>query len=348
MAVPANTYQRTNITHEFEDVRDVIEMVSPDLTPVYSNGAKVSVENTLYEWHIDEYRDASTSNAFKDGAEFAPAAVTPTVRFSNECQIQRADFLITRRARIINKAGQRDELARQVTKHGVELRLDVEQTLLNNQIAVSDNGSVAPKLAGLPTWVPDITNASHGDYGDGGSGNSTLATLGGASGASLKTDGTKRAISEDGILALVEQIVLDSRVMPNVWMVDVNSKRKISQYMFSSSARIATPYQDHGRSPRGGLTVIGAVDKYISDYVTLDIVPNIFLPKRLESTGYDHWLYNTDHIECGMFDPFSTNALAQRGDTFDRLILVDHTLIVRNPYTLATFADVDETLAMIA
>lgn len=354
MAVPTNAYQRAEITHALEEIRDVIDDVSPWLTPFYTNAPKTSIENTHYEWHTDALSAASnpyaasflpaggTNNAWVDGEAFTAIAIPPTVRLSNHCQIQRKDIMVTRRARRINKAGQRDELARQVTRKGLELRRDMEATLLANQIAVADTGNLdgtaPPKLAGLPVYI----TGARANRGVGGADSTDPLN-----GTDAKDDGTIRALTESGILGVVQAIYQESQEVPNVILLDTKSKKNLSTYLFSSSARIATQYQDQGASPRGGVTVVGAVDVYVSDYATLDIVPDRFITERTAG-GFDCFIYNTDYAECAAFDAMSTDVAAKRADSDDRMVIVDHTLCVRNPKAIGTFADINEDAAVTA
>ena len=149
-------------------------------------------------------------------------------------------------------------------------------------------------------------------------------------------------MSEAGILGVVDAIYKVSTEPPNAFMLGVDAKQKYSNYMFSSSARIATQYQDQGASPRGGVQVVGAVDVWVTNTAVMDVIPNRFMRSR------DTLIYNTGWADCAAFDPMQTDAMAKTADTDDRMILVDHTLVVRNRAAFGTFADVDPTTAMVA
>ena len=152
-AAPTNAYQRTDVANELEDVSDIINDISPEEVPFQSNCSTISVENTKYEYDRDELDAASATNAHIDGDVFAGEAITAPSRLASHCQISRKDFIITRRARKMKKTGQRDEVARQVARKGRELKRDMESSLLANNAAVADNGSVAPETGGLPSWI---------------------------------------------------------------------------------------------------------------------------------------------------------------------------------------------------
>lgn len=348
MAAPANAYQRKDITHEAEDVRDIIYDVSPEETPFLTNSAQSTADNTKHQWHedvLDAPADPSSAgggggsgngNAWVDGDQFAGQVVTPPTRLDNECQIQRKDFIVTRRARRLNKYGQRDELARQVVRKGRELKRDMEATLLYPQAKVADNGTAAPLLGGIFAYLGNAEGAGRTNRGATGADPTTT------DGANAPTDGTVRALSEAGVLGVIDAVYKVSTEAPNVFLLGVDAKQRFSNYMFSSSARIATQYQDQGATPRGGVQVVGAVDVWVTNTAVLDVVIDRFNRPR------DTLIYNTDWCDCAYFDPMQTDAMAKVADTDDRMILSDHTLVIRNRRTAGTFADVDPSTAMVA
>jgi hypothetical protein len=348
MSVPTNSYQRKDITNELEDVRDIVYDVSPELTPVISNAPVGVATNTKHEWNDDRLDDQLLTNAWLDGQVFAGQTITPPRRITNECQISRKDIIVTRRARKLSKAGPDDELARQVVRKGRELKRDMEGIVQLNQGSVVDtDGATVPLLAGIPTYIIGLGDGR----ADRGATGTDPAALG-----SAKGDGTKRAMSEAAYLGVFQAIYTQSDEAPNVLCLDVKSKANFSQYMFGSSARIATQYQDQGTNPRGGVQVVGAVDVWVTDYNVVDIVPDRFIPPRWDETtpqpavagGYDHFIYNTSMIDIAYFDSISTDAMAKVADTDDRMIFADYTVVPRAPYSLGTVADIDETLAMVA
>ncbi len=340
MAAPTNAHQRTDISQEAEDVRDVIYDVSPEECPFISNAPVASADNTTHQWHTDALRTAVATNAHIDGDVFAGDAISSPTRLDNECQIFREDIIVTRRARKLAKYGPTDELARQVTRSGRALKRDMEMSMLYNNAKVVDNGSSAPELAGLPTW---IIGTSDGRASRGATAGADPASLG-----AVKTDGDPRALDESAILGVVTAIYKKSSVKPNVLLLDPDSKVNFSNYMFTSSARIATQYQDQGPSNRGGLTVVGAVDVWVTDFAVLEVVPDNFLPENVSAGEYDAFIYNTGECDVAYFDTMQTNAMAKTADTDDRMILADCTLVVRNPDSLGTFADINNGTAMVA
>ena len=209
----------------------------------------------LKEWLIDELADASTSNAHIDGDDFSGDAITGGERLGNYHQISKKQIVVTRRANTLRKAGRKSELAYQLAKAGKELKRDCEAILTGaNQVAAAGNSSTAPTTADLTSWLK--TNTDRGATGaDPALSNSTYGIPDTAA-----TDGTLRALSEATLLSTISSIYVEGGD-PGVIMVHPTIKQRISSYLFSTSARIATPYQDHGANKKSGVTAIGAVDR---------------------------------------------------------------------------------------
>ncbi len=335
MAAPTNSYQRVAVSNTLEDYADVIYDVSPQEVPFITNSAQGTADNTTYDWTEDELDAANANNAHIDGDIFAAEAITPPTKLTNECEIARKDFRISRRARRVNKAGPDDEVARQVVRKGRELKRDIESSVLDNRAKVVDNGTVAPRTASLNAWIADMNTTGRTDRGATGADPT-------GDGTDAATDGTVRALSESGLRGVLKGVYLDSQEAPDAIMFHPDAKERFSNYIFGADAGIATQYQDQGRSPRGGVQAVGAVDVWVTDFAVVDIVPDRF------QRPTDGLVVNFDFCEIKYFDPISTDAMAKDSDTDSRMVLADWGLCVRNRATLGVFADIDVSTAMVA
>lgn len=246
-----------------EDLMDLVYNISPTEVPFQQNIGRGSANQDLHEWIIDSLAAANASNAHIDGDEFAGDAITAGERLGNYNQIARKDIVVSRRANIVRKAGRKSELAYQIAKAGKELRRDVEAILLSNQVAAAGNSSTAPTTAGLPAWigvaVDSEVDAGNTDRGSLGADPALSGTNDGTP-TTAATDGTVRALTEDGLLGVIKACYINGGD-PNMVMMGPTVKQKFSNFMFSSGSRIATPYQDHGARQRDGVGVVGAVDR---------------------------------------------------------------------------------------
>ena len=353
MAQDTNTLDRYDLNANGdigrEDLTDIVYNISPTEVPFQSNIGRGTAYQDKHEWIIDSLATASSANAHIDGDNFSGDATSAGERLGNYCQILRKDIVVSRRANIVRKAGRKSELGYQIAKAAKELRRDLEAVLLANQAAVAGNATLAPKTAGLPAWIGvavdsevDSGNTSRGSLGAdpvlSGTNDGTVSTA--------ATDGTVRALTEDGLLGIIKACYVNGGD-PNMVMMGPTVKQKFSNYMFGSSARIATPYQDHGAKASGGVSAIGAVDVYISDFGKLDLVPNRF-QRQVSSDYVDVFVLDTDYLSLAFLDGFKTETISKVGDAERRHILADVALCVKNPAAHGIYADVDDDTAVTA
>ena len=206
----------------------------------------------------DSWRIHRTGNAAIDGADFGTDNSDPAQRIGVYCQISIKYIAVSRRANIVNKAGRKSELSYQIAKRGKSLRRDVESIACLNQATLQGNSSTASLTAGLGAWI--ATNTNRGATG------TDPALSGGTFGqpTTAAGDGTIRALSEADMLEVLREAYI-SGGNPNMIMVGPTVKQRFSNYMFTANARIATQRQDQGPVNRGGVSVVGAVDVYVSD-----------------------------------------------------------------------------------
>lgn len=317
-----------------EDLTDVIYNISPTEVPLQANIGRGSADQTLHEWQIDELAAVNTGNAAIDGADFGTDASDPASRVGVFCQISIKYIAVSRRANIVNKAGRKSELAYQIAKKGKELRRDVEAIATLNQATVQGDSTTASLTAGLGAWIK--TNTARGV---GGADPALSGTTFGQP-TTAATDGTPAALSETNILQVLREAYTQGG-NPNMMMCGTTVKQRFSNFMFTANARIATQRQDQGPVNRGGVSVVGAVDVYVSDYTVLDVVPNRFQRER------DFWILDTEYWEISYLDGYKTETIAKIGDSERRHILVDWALSSHNEAASGVVADVDETTAMV-
>jgi hypothetical protein len=137
-----------------------------------------------------------------------------------------------------------------------ELRRDVEAISLLNQASVADDGDSIPGLAGgLPTWLR--TNTVNLTTPVGFNNTTGVTTI-----PTATTDGI--ALTETAIRDVVESIYNEGGD-PTVLMTVPSVIRKISEYLFTSSARVATLMSDQGKSSEKA-TALGSVNVFVTDF----------------------------------------------------------------------------------
>lgn len=329
MTQPTNLTDRYDLTGVREELGDIIYNISPVDTPFLSNIEMMRSAQDFKEWQIESLAAASTSNKHIDGDDETPEAGTFTTRVGNYHQISKKIIAVSRRADKVVKAGRGSELEHQIMIKGEELKRDIEAISLNNQASLAGNSTTAPTTGGVPAWL--TSNVSRG--GGGSSGGFSAGIVGAA------TDGTIRALSEDGILT-VHQSCYDNGGDPDVFMMGSIVKKLFSTFNFSSSARVATPYQDHGKQARMDAALIGTVGIYVSDFGIVECIINRFQRAR------DFLLLEMDMWGCSYLDSFLLEPLAKTGDSTKRHILSDYAVVCKNEASSGVFADVKTDTAM--
>lgn len=316
MAIVANTFTRYSAIGIREDLSNVIYNISPEETPFISNIGRENVKNTYFEWQTDSLAAASSSNAALEGDDISSfTAVNPTSRVGNYTQISTKNVVISGTLEALDKAGRRSELTYQLAKLGSELKRDMESALLANQAAVAGNTTTARRTAGLPAWL--TSNTSFGGLG--------VDPTVGSTPTAARTDGTQRAFTETLLKEVIAK-VWTSGGTPKMLMVGAFNKQAASAF-----AGIATKFRD---VPAGQQAqIIGAADVYVSDFGTVNIVPNRFQRAR------DAFIVDPDYASLAVLRPIQQMELAKTGDAEKRLMLVEYGLKVQNQAAHGIVAD---------
>ena len=316
MAIVTNTFTRYSAIGIREDLSNVIYNISPEETPFISNISRENVKNTYFEWQTDALDAASSSNAALEGDDISSfSAVTPTSRVGNYTQISRKDVIISGTVESVDKAGRRSELTYQLAKMGAALKRDMESALLANQAAVAGNTTTARRTAGLPAWLTSNT-----DFGTGGADPTVGSTP-----TAARTDGTQRAFTEALLKTVVAEVWTNGGT-PKMLMVGSFNKQAASAF-----SGIATKFRD---VPAGQQAqIIGAADVYVSDFGTINIVPNRFQRAR------DALIVDPEYASLAILRPIQQMELAKTGDAEKRLMLVEYGLKVSNQAAHGIVAD---------
>ena len=301
MAVPDGTFKTYEAVGNREDLSDIITNISPTETQFYSKIQETpgGAQSTKHEWQTDSLANTG-ANAHLEGDDTSFAALDPTVRIYNQCQIQKKSVIVsgTQNSSKLKKAGRVSELDYQTAKKAKELANDVEFAFLR-EVRVDGAAGTARKMRGALNW--------------------TTTNLNKASDATLNADGTVTG----GTGREITQAILDD-TLQNVWAAGGNpdtiycpatQKRKISA--------LATAATSNYRVAVEGNKLDGTVDVYVSEFGTHAIKPHRQLPAgTIFISEHGHWKKAT------LRNTFREK-LAKTGDNEKWHILVEHTLEAR-------------------
>jgi hypothetical protein len=287
-----------------EDLTDIIYDISPTETPFMSSVGKTKATAVYHEWQTDSLAAATTANAAIEGADATSATLAPTVRLGNYTQIIQKTVQVSGTLDTVNKAGRKSEKAYQLAKASSEIKRDLETILLSNQGRNAGTSTIARKLGSLLSWIK--TNSDKASDG------SDPATIG----VSTRTDGTQRTFTE-ALLKTVVAEVFESGGSPKILMVGSAGKQKVSTFAGIAQQRYMAP----SNTPT---TIIGAADVYLSDFGTMQVIPQRFMRNR------DALVLDPEYAALAYLRPFQTNDLAKTGDSENTQLLAEVTLEVKN------------------
>jgi hypothetical protein len=301
-----------------EDLIDVIYQISPTETPIMSTLARTKATAVFHEWQTDSLAAATTANAAVEGADGVATTLSPTVRLGNYTQIVQKTIAVSGTLESVNKAGRRSERAYQLAKASAEIKRDMETIITANQGRDAGSSTTARKLGAILSWLKTNTSA-----GTSGTDPTTI-------GVSTRSDGATRTFTEQLLKDEVAS-VFTAGGNPTMLVVNAGLKQKVSSF----SGIAAQRYQAPSDAPT---TIIGAADVYLSDFGTLQVVPDRFMRTR------DALLLDPEYAALAYLRPFQTNDLAKTGDSEKTQLLAEFTLEMRNEAAHAIVADLNPAL----
>ncbi len=325
MAQVANTYETFDAIGLREELADKIYQITPEKTPFLSLIGSKGVKTTHPEWQIDTLASPDVDNNQPEGNDWAYDAITPTTRVGNYTQISEKSIIISRTLDNTDKAGRKSELAREVAKKGVELKIDMEVILLQNQAssAGTGNGATNRKLGGFRPWL-----TTNDDLGSGGSSGSFSSGL-----VNVATNGTQRAFTK----ALMDAVILSTTNAGgegDVLMLSNYNKTVFSRFLDDADV---VPLRKELKS--GQATIVAAADAYLSDFGLITVVPNVQMTRAGAGTARNVYLIDPKMVSLGVFDDIQMHKPAKTGDAEKRVLNVEYTLIVNNEAAHGVVAD---------
>lgn len=323
MAVVTGTFTTATPVGNRESLSDVISMITPRDTPIYSDIAHPSVDRAFFEWEIDTL-NSPVSNTQLEGDTFTFATVSPVTRVAEYTQILRKDWSISASQEASDNAGDAEKRKRVQLKRGIEIRKDVELSIVTNVASVGGQTRVS---GGLPSWL--TSNVSRGATGsNGGYSSGTKLTV-------AETTGTQRAFT---------QTLLDA-VMQSCYQSGADVKKAyVSPYAkgvfvsFMSNANVAT-FRYMTESGNNNKLVSNA-DIYASPWGEIEVVPNRVMATSA-AVARRVFLVDPEMLGWAWFRPIqNVPNLAKVADSEQGVIIGEGGLKVNNEAGCGVVADI--------
>ena len=303
-----------------------------------------SSKNEYKEWTVDALAQPNITNAVVDGADATGNNTVLGARVGNHHQISQKVVQVSFRADVSDIIGRTKETSYQVMRRQQELRRDVDAIALVNQASVADDGnSIAGKAGGLPTWL--VTTTSNGATTGANGGFSTATGL-----TVARTPGDNRAMTETMVRDAVQGVYTQGGD-PTMMLSIPGIIRKFSEYLFTSSARVATLMSDQGKSAEQA-TALGSVNVFVTDFATLKLVPNRLQQKYMSNGGAvavaDVFVIDPTYLALSYLKGYRTEDLAKIGLSERKQMSVDWTLICNTEKSHAIIGDINPLLAVTA
>ena len=319
-----------------EDVMNQIWDISKIPLPLTDMIGTGSSDNAYHEWTVDALAAPNVSNAVIDGSVAGANNTVVGARVGNHHQISEKVVSVSFRADSSNVIGRAKETSYQVMRRQQELRRDVDAICLQNQISVADDGSaVAGNVGGLPTW---LATSSYGGTAGG------FAAGTGKTVARIPT--AARAGSETTVRDCV-QSVYQQGGEPSIMLSTPGVIRKFSEYLFTSSARVATMMSDQGKSAEKA-TALGSINVFVTDFGTLKLVPNRLQQTHVDSGSTqvaDIFIIDPTYLAISYLKGYRTDELAKTGLSTQSLMTVDWTLEVKTEKAHGMIGDINSASA---
>lgn len=309
MGQPTNTFDSYDAVGNRESLDDKIYMVSPEKTPVVSAIRRLKATQRLHEWQRDTLDAPNKDNAVIEGDDRTGTTLVPTARVANTVQLFDKVAVVSGTQSKTKSAGRSSEMKYQISKKMVELKRDIEASILSNNVAVQGDSSTARKSAGLGTLL--YTNTDHGGAGATPAHTSGLATT-------AQTAGTNRAFAESQLKAVMQKIYTNSGEMPSIISMTPSHKGG-----FSGFAGIAANRSEVKKGKQA--VIVGGADVYVSDFGELTVVPNYVQATANANTAF---ILNPEHMGVAYLGGFKSEALSKTGHTDKEMVSVEACLVV--------------------
>jgi uncharacterized protein DUF5309 len=320
-SAPANVYtQQAASGTVHEDVADVIYRIDPEETPFVSSVSRVGSKQILTEWLVQTLNTAADVPQPEGFTAVISPAVKPA-RLSNICQIFARTVGVSGTMRVVDSIGGEDEYNRQLVLRGIELKRDLELVATSN----TPKAATDPRhMAGLPTFC---TNGSRGATG-------VMPVGDGTNGG---TAGTPRDLTLDTVNNAMQQ-AWNNGGKPTIGLMSGNIKNFFSTLSQGGVGNSIVAQNIVNASPSGEMTIQGAVDVYRTNFGTLQLAPDRFMPANMIL------LVTRDYVELAPLPErdMVEQQYAVTGDNTQGGIIFEGTLRVTAPKAHAAIFDLNQ------
>jgi len=319
MSVVTNTLTSPNAVGNREELSDVVDRVAREDTPIYSLIGTTSFSTTHPEWETEDL-NAPEDNVQTEGDDYTFSAASAPERVGNYTQIMRKSGIVSGTQEAMNQAGDNQKVKHQKLLRGIELRKDVEFSI------VTANASVAGatrKSGSLSTWI--TSNVSRAGS-NGGFNSSTGLTV-------APTNGSQRAFTK---------VIMDDVAQQGSTAGAKYTHLVVSPYVksvfvtFMSDSNVAS--FRYSASNGKGNSIVANADIYEGPFGKLTVMPNTVM--TTSGTARNAFFVDPSKAQWGWYRKIMEDKdIAKTGDAKKFVLIGEGALKVKNEKGLGVAAD---------
>lgn len=291
---------RIGIREELSDLILNVDMKDTPITSMAKRGSKPG--NTTFRWQVDRNPDPSIELGVLDGADVDPTNPKDSSEFkqytigyrteveNNIHMFRRAVHVSNLTQDILNIAGVKDELSRQLSKATLDLKRSMELTFTSDVLPAIDNGTLPYRTRCLTAWIkPDLatagtnaqskygiqtSNATAGNYRQvirpiDSNFNTPAASI---IGTGLTIDNLSENDVQDVMTSVYEQT---GQFRSHEAVVGTSLKRQFTNLVYTQRAPAAGNITNNRDANAD--TIKASVDVFEGDFGRLSLIPSQFL-----------------------------------------------------------------------
>jgi hypothetical protein len=304
MAQVANTYETYDAVGNREELADKIYQITPEETPFLSLIGRKPSPLSIPNGRSTRSARSILNNNQPEGNDWTYDAIVPTSRVGNYTQISDKKIIISRTQDKTSKAGRKSELAREVAKKGVELRIDMEAiTLSATRHRPPAPATARPTASSAPSargWRPTTASAAAAARRAASTPRPALLT---------RRPTAPSAPSPRRFWMRRSCPPTTRAASPRTLMVSPYVKTVFSTFM--SDTNVAN--QRYETPQKGQTTIVAAADMYLSDFGPVSVVPNRQMARAGATVARNAFLIDPRMVSLGVFDDIQHREAGQDG-----------------------------------
>ena len=283
-----------------EELSDLILNVDQKDTPITSMAKRGSKPgNTTFRWQVDRNPDPSIELGILDGADVDPTSPGTNPDFkqytkgyrteveNNIHMFRRAVHVSNLTQDILNIAGVKDELSRQLSKATLDMKRSMELTFTSDILPAIDNGAIPYRTRCLTAWIKSslatATTNSQQKYGITGGNVQSIRPIdsnfvtpsSSIIGTGLTVDNLTENDVQDLMTSCYEQT---GQFKSHEAVVGTSLKRQFTNLVYTQRSPAAGSYGTMtANRDASAETIKASVDVFEGDFGRLSLIPSQFL-----------------------------------------------------------------------